>query len=93
MGAHYGYRYSNQQHDSILPSASIIYVSHGVCASLFIIASKLAPNSEDHSQIVRFVSSFISDELVGNVRAVVLMGVVLPSYVGVRQQKRGFTPT
>jgi hypothetical protein len=50
-------------------------------------------NIEDHSQIVRFVSSFISDSLMGKVRAGAFMGVVLPSYVGVRQQKCGFAPT
>jgi hypothetical protein len=51
------------------------------------------PNIEDHSQIVRFVSSFISDSLMGKVRAGAFMGVVLPSYVGIRQQKCGLTPT
>jgi hypothetical protein len=50
-------------------------------------------NSEDHSQIVRFVSSFISGTLTGISRAGGSMGVVLPSYVGVRQQKCGFAPT
>ena len=45
----------------------------------------------DHSQIVRFVSSFISDRLTGKVRDVVLMNMVLHSYVGIRQQKRGIS--
>jgi hypothetical protein len=48
------------------------------------------PNIEDHSQIVRFVSRFRSDGLVGKVRAVVLMDVVLPSYAVDGQQKGGF---
>jgi hypothetical protein len=54
---------------------------------------KHRPNIEDHSQIVRFVSSFISDEFAGIVRAGASRGVVLPSFVGVRQQKCGFAPT
>ncbi len=46
---------------------------------------------EAHSQIVVFVSSFIADGLVGKVRGVVLIGSVLHAYLGIRQQKWGFT--
>jgi hypothetical protein len=48
------------------------------------------PNSEDHSQIVRFVSSFIANDFVGKVRTMVLMGVVLPSYAVAGSQNCGF---
>ena len=44
------------------------------------------PNIEDHSQIVRFVSSLIAHGFEGIVRAGISMGVVLHADVGVRQQ-------
>ena len=50
-------------------------------------------NIEDHSQIVRFVSSLIANDFVGKVRARTLMGVVLRSYAGAGQQKHGVAPT
>jgi hypothetical protein len=39
---------------------------------------------------VRFVSSFIANDFVGKVRAIVFMDVVLPSYAVAGQQKCGF---
>ena len=42
---------------------------------------------------MRFVSSFVSGRLMGKVGAGVVMGAVLPFYVGVRQQERGPIPT
>jgi hypothetical protein len=47
-------------------------------------------NIEDHSQIARFVSSFIANDFVGKVRTGSLMGVVLPSYAVAGQPKYGF---
>lgn len=42
---------------------------------------------EDHSQIARFVSSFIANGFDGKVRAGMAMGVVLHSYAVAGQQK------
>jgi hypothetical protein len=42
---------------------------------------------DDHSQIVRFVSSFIGDGFVGKVRSAAFMAVVLHAYAVLVQQK------
>jgi hypothetical protein len=51
----------------------------------------LWPNIEDHSQIVRFVSSFIACGFEGISRAVRLMGVVLVSYAVFRHEIYGIS--
>ena len=49
-------------------------------------------NSEDHSQIVRFVSGLIADGFEGIARTSAFMGVGLHGHGGVRRSKCSFCP-
>lgn len=53
----------------------------------------LWPNSEGHSQVVRFVSSLIADGFVGIARTSAFMGVGLHANGGDRRSKCLFCPT